>query len=196
MIHNFEQSLQNERSKADFADSFYCERFRASEIVRYCSDSEVDMSFQRKDIDVSFTVEGKQYHISEKFRETDYGDLYIEIYSKYPQIEGWMHTGSPDVVVYFTPRAVYRIMHESLKVFCIEKLFPKIPEKWLQEMYDSRKTIVSKKITLDNFTFPINIIQAHNKPTSGSSWATIGVSVPFDVLKKFGVKIKKYIFAS
>ena len=157
MIHNFEKSLQNERSKAEFADNFYTERFDASQIVRYSSDSDTDMDFQRKDIDVSFVVNGKRYFVSEKFRATDYGDLYVEIYSKYPQTAGWMHTGLPDAMVYFTPRTVYRIIHDELNFFCLEKLFPNIPELWLQEIYDSGKTRVSKKIVIDNFAFSVNI---------------------------------------
>jgi len=192
MTHNFEQSLQNERSKADFADKFYTERFRASDIVRYNSDSDIDMDFQRKDIDVSLVIDGKRYYLSEKFREKDYGDMYLEMYSKYPKTQGWMDSGSPDVVVYFTPQAVYRIIFKELQSFCLETLFPQIPAAWLQEIYNSRKTIVSKTLPIDNFPVRINLIQAHNKPTTGSSWATIGISIPFDVLRKFGVKIRKY----
>jgi len=192
MIHNFEKSLQCERSKANEADKFYRKAFGATEIVRYNSDSVVDMIFQRKDIDVSLTVENRIYHISEKFRETDYGDLYVEVYSKYPHVKGWMNTGSPDVVVYFTPRAVYRIIHRGLKNFCLETLFPQIPESWFSELHNSGKSIVSRKIVLNKKAISINLIQAHNKPNDGTSWETIGISIPFDVLKENGVKIRKY----
>jgi len=192
LIHNFEKSLQCERNKAEEADNFYRKAFGVTKIIRYNSDSSADMDFQRKDIDVSLTVENRVYHISEKFRETDYGDLYVEIYSKYPHVKGWMHTGSPDVVVYFTPHTVYRIIHRGLKKFCLETLFPQIPENWFFEIHNSRKSIVSKKLILDKKTISINLIQAHNKPTVGSSWETIGISIPFEVLKENGVKIKEY----
>lgn len=193
LIHNFEKSLQREQSKTNEADKFYRNVFGATEIVRYNSDSDFDMDFQRKDIDVSLTVEGKVYHISEKFRETDYGDLYIEIYSKYPHVEGWMHTGSPDVMVYFTPRAIYRIIYRGLKSFCLESLFPQIPEKWFSEIHNSGKLIVAKKLMLAEKTISVNLIQAHNKPNDGSSWETIGISIPFEVLEENGVKVRKYL---
>ena len=194
LIHNFEKSLQCERNKANEADNFYRKAFGATEIIRYNSDSDTDMDFQRKDIDVSLTVENKVYHISEKFRETDYGDLYVEVFSKYPHVKGWMHTGSPDVVVYFTPCAVYRIIHKGLKNYCLETLFPQIPEKWFVEIYNSGKSIVSKKLILNKKTISINLIQAHNKPNVGTSWETIGISIPFNLLEENGVKIKKYTY--
>lgn len=192
MEHNFEKSLQRERNKADEADEFYRNVFHATDIVRYSSDSDADMDFQRKDIDVAIEVENRTFYISEKFREVDYGDLYIEVYSKYPHKQGWMHTGSPDVLVYFTPAAVYRIAHRSLREFCIEKLFPQIPEKWFLEICRSGKTIMSKKLVLNKKLVSLNIIQAHNKSTDGAVWETIGLSIPFDVLEENGVRVKKY----
>ena len=192
MVHDFEKSLQHERSQTGKADCFYRNVFHATEIVRYNSDSEFDMVFQRKDIDVSIRVENKFFHISEKFRETDYGDLYVEVYSKYPHVKGWLHTGSPDVIVYFTPISVYRIKHQSLQVFCLEKLFPAIPEKWFREIYCSGKAFVRKNLILDKKQLSINLIQAHNKPADSSSWETIGIAIPFETLERNGVKIKKY----
>jgi len=192
MIHNFEKSLQRERNKANEADLFYRNVFHATEIIRYNSDNEFDMEFQRKDIDLTLTIENQKYHVSEKFRETDYGDLYVEFYSKYPHVKGWMHTGSPDIIVYFTPNFIYRIIHRGLENFCLEKLFPQIPEKCFFDIHSSGKSIVREKIILNERLIPINLIQAHNKPSTGSSWETIGLSISFDILEENGVKIKKY----
>ena len=35
-----------------------------------------------------------------------------------------------------------------------------------------------------------HLIQAHNK--AGNSWETMGISLGFDILEKFGVKFLKY----
>lgn len=120
----------------------------------------------------------------------DYGDLYIEIYSKYPDTLGWMHTGSPNAILYFTPRSVFWITHSSLKNFCINELFNNaIPTQWLAELYENKKTIQHKKITIKDSIVDLHLIQSHNKDSA--SWETIGVSVAFDVLKNFGVKFRK-----
>ena len=78
LLHNFDKSLQHEREFAERADRFYREQLKASEIRRYNNDNELDMSFQHRDIDVSITINGKTYNVSEKFRDTDFGDMYVE----------------------------------------------------------------------------------------------------------------------
>lgn len=192
MTHNFEHSLQHEREQATRADKFYTEVLKASEIKRYNSDSELDMAMQRQDVDVLLTINGINYKVSEKFRDKDFGDLYIEVYSKYPQTMGWLHTGSPNAILYFTPKNVYWITHKSLAAFCLNKLFPLISKSWYQELFQSHNTIESKKIYLDNDLIKINLIQAHNSPTEGNDWETIGISIAFSVLKQNAVKIKTY----
>jgi uncharacterized glyoxalase superfamily protein PhnB len=189
MIHQFKKSLQHEREQAILADKFYSEVLHATNIIRYNNDTEHDMEMQRKDIDVQVTIKGTSFNISEKFRDKDFGDLYIEVLSKYPHTMGWMHTGSPDAIVYFTPQAVYWITHKSLKAFCDELLFPAIPMAWYEEIHKSKKTIVSKNLQLKDIDFKVCLIQAHN--FDGKPWETIGVSIGFEVLEHFGVKFRK-----
>lgn len=189
MTHQFKKSLLHEREQALKADKFYVDVLHATDIVRFNSDSESDMEMQRKDIDLQVTIRGTVFNISEKFRDKDFGDLYIEVFSKYPHTKGWMHTGSPDAVVYFTPQNVYWITHKSLKTFCFEVLFPAIPTNWYEEIYKSKKTIVSKNLLIKDTYCKINLIQAHN--FDGNHWETIGVSICFDALKNFEVKFKK-----
>ena len=191
LLHNFDKSLQHEREFAERADRFYREQLKASEIRRYNNDNELDMSFQHKDIDVSITINGKNYNVSEKFRDTDFGDMYVEVYSKYSNVLGWIHTGEPDFISYFTPKAVYLISHKNLRDFCINTLFPAIPTKYFQEIFETGKTRIKKQIVISGKQVEITIIQAHNQ-TGNSSWKTIGVAVDFEILKFFGTKIKKY----
>lgn len=192
MLHNFENSLHHERDQAAKADAFYRDVLLVSKIKRFNTQSDADMEMQLQDVDVLLTINGVTYRVSEKFRDTDYGDLYVEMYSKYPSTAGWMHTGSPNAILYFTPKSVYWITHKSLSTFCLEVLFPLIPKIWCNQLFLSHKTIVSKRLALNGNTIKINLIQAHNHPTSGNNWETIGLSAPFTVFEKNGVKIKKF----
>lgn len=195
MEHNFEQSLRHEREQATKADAFYKQVLGVSEINRFSSDSAAHMDMQRQDVDALITLNDITYRVSEKFRDKDYGDLYVEVYSKYPKIKGWLHTGSPNAILYFTPGAVHWITHKSLTAFCIDVLFPLIPEMWYEELFRSHKSIVSKKIIIRGESVKINLIQAHNRPTDGSEWETIGISAPFSLFERHGVKIRRYEYS-
>ncbi|MDD3323066.1 MAG: hypothetical protein PHS59_16650 [Paludibacter sp.] len=191
MVHNFEHSLEHERNQAIKADTFYREKLNATDIKRFNTDSEADMEMQRQDVDVLISLNNVTYRVSEKFRDKDYGDLYVEVFSKYPKIQGWLKTGSPNAILYFTPNSVYWITHKSLATFCLNTLFPLIPQKWYSELYQSHKTIITKYLKLQNKLFKINIIQAHNSLSDGTKWETIGISAAFSLFEENGVKIKK-----
>lgn len=191
MNHNFELSLQHERNQSAKADSFYRDVLKVLSIERFNTDSEADMEMQRQDVDVLLTLKNVTYRVSEKFRDKDYGDLYVEIFSKYPKTQGWLHTGTPNAILYFTPNSVYWITHKSLAAFCIHKLFPLIAEDFFQELYQSHQSIISKRILFDNKSIKINLIQAHNSLPDGSNWETIGISAPFSFFEENGVLIRK-----
>ena len=189
MLHNFKTSLNHEREQTALADTFYRDVLKVSEIKRFNSDSETDMEMQRQDVDVMLTLNETTYRVSEKFRDKDYGDLYVEVYSKYPKTLGWLHTGTPNAILYFTPETVFWITHKSLSSFCLNFLFPSIPESWFHDIFLSGKSIVSKEISLNSKSVKINLIQAHNSMPDGSKWETIGISAPFSVFEENGVKI-------
>lgn len=190
MLHNFKASLNHEREQTALADLFYRDVLKVNDIKRFNTDSEADIEMQRQDVDLLLTLNGTIYRISEKFRDKDYDDLYIEVYSKYPKTLGWLHTGSPNAILYFTPTSVYWISHKSLYAFCVETLFPLFPKTWFLQLHQSRKTIVSKRLILNDKSFTINLIQAFNQ--NGAKWETMGVSVPFDILEENGVKFRKF----
>lgn len=189
VIHNFKASLQHERDQAAKADRFYLEVLKVSEIQRFNSDSDADMEMQRQDVDLILTLNNINYRVSEKFRDKDFGDLYVEVYSKYPKTFGWLHTGTPNAILYFTPEQVYWITHQSLSTFCIEILFPCISDGWFEELILSPKSIISKQLVLKNNQYKINLIQAHNHDSA--DWETLGISAPFELFEDFGVKIRK-----
>ena len=171
MIHNFQNSLLYEKHQSQKADVFYREVLKASEIKRFNSDDEHDMEMQRQDVDLLLTINEITYRISEKFREKDFGDLYIEVYSKYPKTLGWLHTGSSNAILYFTPKVVYWITHKSLSSFCLNMIFPLISAEWYNELYTSHKNILSKSMTLKGKSFTINIIN-DKKHVEGLNLAT------------------------
>ncbi|MDD3080322.1 MAG: hypothetical protein PHH37_14645 [Paludibacter sp.] len=190
MLHNFKNNLKHEKEQADRADKFYREVLHASEITRYNHDNEQDMIMQRKDIDCSFSINNVHYMISEKFRDKDFGDFYVEFYSKYPNTPGWIFTGSANAILYFTPENVYWVTFKSLKTFCVDQLFTTIPQCWFSDIYISHKPIKTRYLLLDKTRIPLNIIQAHNQ--CGECWETIGISISFEILEKFGVKFRRY----
>ena len=192
MFHNFENSLLHERQQTSMADAFYHDVMHVSELQRFNSDSDADMEMQRQDVDLLLTLNGITYRVSEKFRDKDFGDLYVEVFGKYPDTYGWILTGSPNAILYFTPKKVYWITHKSLAEFCHKTLFPLIPPSWYQQIYSSPKTIISKQLLLSHKFIKISIIKAHNHPTKGKDWDTIGISIPFSVLSVNGVKIKQF----
>ncbi len=179
-----------ERSKAEFADNFYRTFLNAFEIRRFNSDNEHDMFYQKKDIDVELILKEKVYRISEKFREKDFGDLYIEFFSMYPDIPGWMDTGRPDAIVYFTPENAYWISHHSLKHFYDNSLALLIKKEWFEEIYKSGETIKSKQIKSGEQIYKISIIQAHNH--NKISWKTMGISIPFQWIEDANVRYKRF----
>ena len=190
MLHNFTKSLQYEKRQTAHADLFYRDALKVSEIKRFNTDSNADLEMQRQDVDLLLTINGINYRVSEKFRDVDYGDMYLEVYSKYPDTMGWIHTGKPEIIFYFTPLSVYRITHRSLQKFCLEMLFPSLPHPWFKHFYQSKKTIVYKNLTIGDKVFKINLISAYNFEIT--RWVTIGISLPFEVLIENDVQIKKY----
>lgn len=190
--HDFYRSFGHEHEQTARADEFYRQLPGCGKIIRYDSGSEEDMLFQRQDIDVSVEINGRQYFISEKFRDIDYGDIYLEIYSKYPDVQGWMSTGSPDALVYFTPKNVCWISHPGLHAFYSRKLLPVLSSEIIHDVYLSRQTRRRIRVVLNGKSFFVTLIQAHNRLSDGTCWETIGVAVPLNLLEQSDVKMKKW----
>jgi hypothetical protein len=194
MVHEFEKSLHYEKSQFRRADAFYREVLLVDEIIRFATDSKEDMKMQLQDIDVQLIKTNRVCHVSEKFREKDFGDLYIEVFSKYPHMRGWLETGLADMLVYFVPEVVYWCNAKNLRKFCVDMLFPMIPAEWYKEIYCSATSIISKNMNFFDQQTIVHLIKANNQTSDGSRWCTIGISVPFEFLKNNGLNIRKYLF--
>jgi len=194
-VHEFGKSLHYEKSQFRRADAFYREVLLVDEIIRFATDSKEDMKMQLQDIDVQLIKTNRVCHVSEKFREKDFVDLYVEVFSKYPHTRGWLETGSADMLVYFVPEAVYCCNAQILRKFCVNKLFPEIPDEWYKEIFCSDAAINSKNLNFFGQQTIIHLIKANNQTADGNRWCTIGISVSFDFLKNNGLDIRKFMFS-
>jgi hypothetical protein len=192
--HNFWSSLKVERDKAVFADEFYSNVFEVENIIRFDTESELDLDFQRADIDVQLHAWERHSNVSEKFRAIDYNDLYIELYSMYPNVKGWMQNSSADNLAYFFPtRLIWIDKKELIRAFETHVLSninaAKIEE--LQTNYRQQNGSLTDEISINSSSHKVRYIKAYNK-TKSKDWDTIGLSLPFDLLEAIGVKLKVY----
>jgi hypothetical protein len=185
-----------ERKNQKRADDFYLNRLGATNIVRHNRNTEADMKIQRTDIDVSFQRKGKRINISEKFRTKDFNDLYIEFYSKFPDIHGWLDKSQADFIAYFFPARVFIIDEKALAEFYKNYLSNSIRKdvfKRLIETHPNDNAQKSTWITINNQNYKIQLIQAYNQ-TEDASWYTMGIAIPFKVLSDFGIYCKEFDF--
>lgn len=191
MLHNFDISLLNERNQSHRADAFYSQHLKAQNIVRFDKDTSEDMHMQKRDIDVSIVIDGKTYLVSEKFRNKDFGDIYIELFSKYPHSKGWLEQNYAQALLYFTPSKVYWIGYQTLHWFAHNLLFAAINRQVIDEFAADNKLISSCSIKINGQTLAIKLIKAPNA-CDGNSWTTIGLSIEPKFLIQFGVNVKVF----
>jgi len=194
--HNFWKSLKVERGKAVSADEFYNNVFEVENIIRFDTESERDMDFQRADIDVQLHGWERHSNVSEKFRDTDYNDLYIELYSMYPNVQGWMQNSSADHLAYFFPTRLIWINKKDLISAFEAFVLPSINKAKIEELvtkYPQRNGSLADEISINSSSYKVHYIKSYNKTTS-KVWDTIGISVPFHLLGALGVKLKEYAF--
>ena len=192
--HNFWKSLKVERGKAVSADEFYYNVFEVENIIRFDTESERDIDFQRADIDVQLHAWERHTNVSEKFRDTDYNDLYIELYSMYPNVQGWMQNSSADHLAYFFPTRLIWIDKKDLISAFNALVLPSINNAKIEELITKspqRNGSITAEVSINSNRYKVRYIKAYNKTTS-KVWGTIGVSVPFNLLGAIGVKLKEY----
>jgi hypothetical protein len=195
MLHRYDQSSEYEKFWQPIADEFYTSKYPKCELKRYNSNSKEDLEFQKKDIDLTIVLPDRNIHISEKFRKDDYGDLLIELFSKYPDVKGWMNNSAADYITYFTPHKVYVINKlELLNWYQTENFEDKINLEisnfhTLNERKSSRKKI--EYTSSKGHSFFIHLIQAYNK-TMDAEWHTLSLAISWNELEKEGIQVKKY----
>ena len=194
--HDFSTSLSYEQSKFSVQDRFYTERLGAKAISRADFSNDVGKNLQRKDVDVQFVYQGRQINVSEKNRTKDYGDLLLEVYSKFPDTPGWMDKSDADFLAYFVPRKVYWINKRELEHFYHKILDIVNPDTMFAQM----KSRYPRNSRRDGRIFVINgrqekvgFMQAYNHPiNSNDEWYTESISISFNCLKRAGVHIEEF----
>lgn len=194
--HQFNISLQKEVQQQARANKFYTEKLKVLQINRYNCNSESHLQFQRNDIDLSIELKGRQIMVSEKFRSFDYGDLYLECYSKYPGTPGWMHHSQADFLACFFPERVLWINKKKLVGFFLNKLWPELPGGWFAKInreLHGRSGIQKQKIDILGRPREFTVIQAFNS-SGKDKWHTIGIGLPLEMLSEFNIPGKIYLF--
>ena len=190
--HNFYNDLQHEQQYQNIADAFYAKHFGVSDIVRYNKNTQEHLKIQRQDIDVSFTHKGKHINISEKFRDKDFNDLYIEFYSKFPKVRGWLDNSQADFLAYFTPLRVILVNEKKLSEFYKTTLSLAVSDDVLSDFNSKNLNNNAKKriqLKVKNHIYYATLIQAYNV-TTNALWHTIGIAIPLTMLDNFGVHYK------
>ena len=190
MPHNFWKSLDYEGGRTKLADHFYSDSFKVEDIVRFDTGSSYDMEFQRQDIDVQLYGWGRVANVSEKFRDRDFNDLYLELYSMFPERKGWMNVEGADYLAYYFPLRMFWIKKAELKKIYRSQIEPIINrseiESWIRA--NPKK---SGKFESNIANTNVQIITAYNQ-VRNKTWNTVGVSVPFHLLKNLGLQWKEF----
>ncbi len=188
MINEDQNSLYIVSQNKQEADIFYTSELKASAIKRFDTNSIENMEMRNQNVDLLITLDDKTYKVAENFSKDESENLYVEIYKAYPKTMGWVYTGSPDLIFYFTPRNVYSVEYKSLSAFCINTLIPLIPKMWYRHFKNSKKSPVYKMIKCNDDTFRIKLVQEElekNRPI-----LSIGIHVPIWVFKSNNLRVK------
>lgn len=195
MLHRYHQSSEYEKLWQPKANAFYQSKYPECVINRYDSNLIQDIDFQKKDIDLTIVIEDRSIHISEKFRKEDYGDLLIELYSKYPTHQGWMENSHADYLAYYAKDSVY-IVDKPLLIKWFEaenfviKLSTEIENFYSKHIASSARSKIEWTTKNEN-KIQIDLIQAFNQ--SGSDqWHTLSLAIAWNDLKNEGLSFKKY----
>ncbi len=194
MPHHFYESRKKETDNFHRADTFYTTRLHALKIERCDYHTSKGKAFQQKDIDLWLTLENGRVSVSEKKRTRDFDDLYLELYSKYPETPGWAIHSQAAFLAYFFPERVFWAGFPQIKRFLKESLLPRInPDEWkkLQETHPETSTRKRIKQKVSGITYPVTLIQAYNE-TQNATWYTMGISIPFNMLHDNHIRYRIY----
>lgn len=191
--HHFDKSLKRESALALQADVFYKRPpFAVATLERFNRNTDADMELQRQDIDVRLAFsDGRQYAVSEKFRAHDYNDLLLEIYSKHPDTKGWIHKSSAERLAYFFPSRMFWIDKKALCTFCLEALFPMVETEAIDQLLAQEDQSLKVSLCLADINYDCILTQAFNR-TGSDTWNTISISVPFEMIKNFGIRFQEF----
>ncbi len=194
MVHHFHESQKKETAHFATADKFYKEQLEALKIDRCDYNTVSGRKSQQNDIDLWLTLKNRRISVSEKKRAHDFNDLYLEVYSKFPFVEGWTAHSKADYLAYFFPERVFWAAFPQIIRFYREQLLPHIPLEWFEDIriaWPEKSTQKKQTIKIAGCSYNILLIQAFNR-SDGNNWYTMGTSIPFKILKDNHIKFHIY----
>lgn len=186
------KNVQTEEANYCRADMFYKNVLKAEIIKRYSFKKPEDSVFIEKDQSLLIRLSDNEYTVSEKNRDQDWNDIYVEIFRKYPEEEGWIKCTQSDYLAYFFPGRIFWAKMESIKVLCEEILLKAKDSgiyKELQFMYPKNNGRLSKTFKINTKTYSFNFIQTYHEE-GNQSYYSIGISLPFVLLMDFRIDYK------
>jgi hypothetical protein len=174
------------------ADMFYKNVLKAEIIKRYLYNKEEDREFILKDKNLLIKMNDKESAVSEKSRDQDWNDIYVEIFKKYPYEEGWIKSTEAEYIAYFFPGRVFWAKMEPLRALCYDILCKAIDSgiyKELSYMYPKNSGRLSKTFKINTKTYSFNFIQTYHEDGE-RSYYSIGISLPFVLLMDFRIDYK------
>lgn len=188
------KTFQNYETNYNRADMFYKNVLKAEIVKRYSYNNEEDKEFLKKDISLTIKMNDKETTISEKLRDLDWNDIYVEIFKKYPDEAGWIKATEAEYLGYFFPGRVFWAKMEPIKTICYDIISKAIESgiyKELLYMYPKNSGRLSKTFKINTKTYSFNFIQTYHEE-GDNFYYSIGISLPFVLLMDFRIYYKIY----
>lgn len=174
------------------ADMFYKNVLKAEIIKRYSHKKDEDKELLGKDINLHVKMNDKETTISEKMRDQDWNDIYVEIYKKYPDEAGWIKFTEAEYLAYFFPGRVFFSKMEPIRNLCQDILCRAVNTGIFKDMYymffrSSGRH--SQSIKINNKTYSFTFHQTYHDEGENSHYS-IGLILPFVMLMDFRIDYK------
>ncbi|MFH0867574.1 MAG: hypothetical protein V1904_15395 [Bacteroidota bacterium] len=174
------------------ADMFYKNVLKAEIIKRYSHKKDEDKDILSKDINLHVKMNEKETTISEKTRDQDWNDIYVEIYRKYPDEAGWIKFTEAEYLAYFFPGRVFFSKMDPIRSLCQDILCRAVNTGIFKDMYymffrSSGRH--SQSIKINNKTYNFTFHQTYHDGGENSFYS-IGIILPFVMLMDFRIDYK------
>lgn len=197
-MDNFQKALEYEQTigipRADEAYKNLFSRYDHELVItRYDYNDPAGREMQKNGADLKLTLKDKYGNsgsltISEKFRSADWGDMFVELYSQYPRVQGWGVTSQGvDFVAYFTPKKLYFVNYGDLLNVASDILFTHnigMYKEISNSLIKHNRNNYSEYIDL-------KVIPTYTD-TDKLAWNGVGVCIPWGTLKDWGVKYLEF----
>ena len=206
-MDTFKDALDYEKSMQPIADHFYKDKMGAVEIVRYNYNDPRGKVMQKKDIDCTIMIHDNQkniipINISEKFRREYWGDMWIELYSRYPNTKGWaLESDGVDLIAYFIDGIrigfdKFGEIIDEASVYLVDAKQIKNLAKNIINQFDNDINLKDHLLEDKKYTtkYEFNgkqydvVFRTSKTIRPGYSYDGVGVCIRWDDLKEMGIK--------